>query len=131
MGCLLMKPAVEILEEKLSKRWLSNKAVRDGMIACFIKTFQAYDQKMGRVRSEPQVNKAVHDVAEVVFAEIGVGFEVPTLEELKRIKGMMDERLGLRQIQVSNPGLYEEHERICEALFSKMDSSSEDSARQA
>ncbi len=125
-----MKPAVEILQEKLSKRWLSNKAVRDGMIACFIKTFQAYDQKIGRVRSEPEVNRVVHDVAEVAFAEIGVGFEVPTLEELKRIKGMMNERLGLIQVQMSDPGLYEEHEKICEALFSKMDTSSEDSARQ-
>lgn len=124
-----MKSAIEILEEKLSKRWLSNKAVRDAMMASFIKTLQEYKKNMGQVSSEVEINKVVHDVAEAAFEELDVGFEVPTHGELKRIMGMMNERLGLSQYEGENRSLYEEHESACEKLLSKMDASSEDSAR--
>ena len=124
-----MKPAIEILEEKLSKRWLSNKAVRDAMMASFIKTLQEYKKNMGKVSSEAEINKVVHDVAEAAFKELDVGFEVPTHGELKRIKGMMNERLGLSQFEGENRSLYKEHEKTCEKLLSKMDANSEDSAR--
>lgn len=124
-----MKPASEILQEKLSKKWLSNKAVRDGMVACFIKTLQEHDKRSGQNRSEAEINKIVHQVAEGAFAELGVGFEVPTHGELKRIKEMMNDRLGLTQFQETDRPLFEDHENTCETLLSKMDSSSEDSAR--
>ncbi len=124
-----MKPAVEILEEKLSKRWLSNKAVRDAMIASFIKTLQGYDQNNGKTRSEPEINKLVHNVAETIFQEMGVGFEVPTKKELVQIGQTMVERLGLLEFSGTDRPLLEEHQKVCETLLSKMDESSEDSAR--
>ena len=124
-----MKSAVEILEEKLSKKWLSNKAVRDGMMACFIKTFQDHDKKNGKVRAEAEINKVVHDVAETIFQELDIGFEVPTKQELIQIKGLMNDRLDLTQWGGEDRFLFEEHEKTCEALISKMDESSEDSAR--
>ena len=124
-----MKSAVEILEEKLSKKWLSNKAVRDGMMACFIKTFQEHDKKSGKVRTEAEINKIVHDVGETIFQELGVGFEVPTKEELIRIKKLMNDRLEMAQFGGEDRFLFDEHEKTCEALLSKMDESSEDSSR--
>jgi hypothetical protein len=124
-----MKSAVEILEEKLSKKWLSNKAVRDGMMACYIKTFQEHDKKSGKARTEAEINKIVHDVAEAIFQELGVGFEVPTREELIRIKTLMNDRLEMTQFGGEDRFLFDEHETTCEALLSKMDESSEDSSR--
>ena len=37
-----MEPAEEILKEKLSKRVLSNKTTREGMLACLIVTMMKY-----------------------------------------------------------------------------------------
>lgn len=114
-----MQSAEEILKEKLSKRILSNKTTREGMLACLIVTMLKYLSKKGINSSEEEVRKTIYDYAGEAFTSIKVDFEFPNLEDLKRVKSIVEERIGAPSIKDNAPEIFDEHERICNILFSK------------
>ncbi|HBI24776.1 MAG TPA: hypothetical protein DDX84_11395 [Nitrospiraceae bacterium] len=114
-----MQPAKEILREKLSKRVLSNKTTREGMLASFIVTMMKYYTRKGTNPSEDEVRKTIYDYAGEAFTSINVDFEFPNLEDLKRVKALIEERLGASSLKEDAPEIFSEHERICNVLFGK------------
>lgn len=114
-----MQSSEEILKEKLSKRVLSNKTTREGMLACFVVTMMKYLSLKGIHSTEDEVRKNIYDVASAAFASINVDFEFPNLEDLKRVKGIIEEKIGASSLKKETADLFAEHERICNALFAK------------
>lgn len=114
-----MQAAEEILREKLSKRVLSNKTTREGMLACFIVTMKRYLAKKGINHTEEDVRKKIYDYAGEAFASINVDFEFPNLEDLKRVKAVIEDKIGFPSIKEEVSEIFAEHERVCNTLFSK------------
>jgi len=114
-----MESAAEILKEKLSKRVLSNKTTREGMLASFVLMMMKYLSLQGTDPSEEVVRKKIYDYAVEAFASINVDFEFPTLEDLKRVKGIMEEKIGASSLKEEAAEIFAEHERICNTLFEK------------
>lgn len=114
-----MESAEDILKEKLSKRVLSNKTTREGMLACFILTMMKYLSKKGVNPQEDEVRKKIYDYADEAFASIDVDFEFPDLEDLKRVKAIIEEKIGVSSLRREAAEIFVEHERICKALFAK------------
>ena len=116
-----MQPAAEVLKEKLSKRVLSNKTTREGMLACFVVTMIKYLSLKGDAVSEEKVRKAVYDYAGEAFTSIGVDFEFPGLEDLKKVKAIIEEKIGAPAIKKDAAQIFAEHERLCNELFAKFE----------
>ena len=114
-----MESAEDILKEKLSKRVLSNKTTREGMLACFVVTMMRYLSRKGIHSSEDEVRETIYDYAGEAFASIHVDFEFPDLEDLKRVKGLVEEKVKISSIKEEAPELFAEYERICNTLFAK------------
>jgi len=114
-----MQSAEEILKEKLSKRVLSNKATREGVLACFVSTLSEYLADRGHPETEEEVRKRVYDTACDAFRAIGVDFEFPCLEDLRRVKEILEERFDMTSVKNDAPGLFMKYERICNDLFER------------
>ncbi len=114
-----MRPSEEILKEKLSKRVLSNKTTREGMLSCFVVTMMRYLSFKGFNPSEDEVRRTIYDHADEAFTSIGVDFEFPDLEDLKRVKAIIEEKIDASSLKREATELFSEHENICNALFSK------------
>lgn len=114
-----MEACEDILKEKLSRRVLSNKTTREGMLACLVVTQMKYLSLKGTPQAEDTVRKAIYDFAGEAFASIGVDFEFPNLEDLKKVKAIVEGRINMPSIKQESPELFNEHERICNALFQK------------
>jgi len=116
-----MESCEDILKEKLSKRVLSNKTTREGMLACLVVTWMKYLSMKGASKPEDTVRKAIYDYAGEAFTSIGVDFEFPNLEDLKKVKAVIEERINISSIKKDAPELFNEHERICSTLFQKFE----------
>lgn len=114
-----METAEEILKEKLSKRVLSNKTTREGMLACIIVTMMKYLSSKDINSSEDEVRRKIYDYAGEAFVSIKVDFEFPDLEDLKRVKTIVEEKIGAASIKENAPEIFDEYERTCSILFSK------------
>lgn len=114
------------LQVKLAKKWLSNKAARDGMVECFVLTLERYEEKLSqrgltRENMPTPLKKTVYDCAVDAFKAINVDYELPTKSDLQRIKTMMEERLPFLRMDEVDTDLRKEHERMCSALLEKME----------
>ena len=116
-----MESCEDILKEKLTKRVLSNKTTREGMLACLVVTWMKYLSMKGASKPEDTVRKAIYDYAGGAFTSIGVDFEFPNLEDLKKVKGIIEERINISSIKKDAPELFNGHERICDTLFQKFE----------
>ena len=114
-----MQSAEAILQEKLSKRVLSNKTTREGMLACFIVTMMRYLSLKGIPSSEEEVRKSIYDDANEAFVSIKSDFEFPNLEDLKRVKAILEGKIKASSLKEEAPELFAEHERVCSTLFAK------------
>ncbi len=116
-----MESCEDILKEKLAKRVLSNKTTREGMLACFVVTMMKYLSMKGITRPEDTVRKTIYDYAGEAFSSIGVDFEFPNLEDLKKVKAIIEEKIDVSSIKKDATELFNEHERICSTLFQKFE----------
>ncbi|MBI5406192.1 MAG: hypothetical protein HZA18_00675 [Nitrospirae bacterium] len=114
-----MQSAEEILQEKLSKRVLSNKTTREGMLACFIVTLMKYCSLKGLPSPEEEVRRTIYDNANEAFLAIKSDFEFPSLEDLKRVKTILEDKIKASSLKEEAPELFAAHERICSILFAK------------
>ena len=114
-----MQSAEAILQEKLSKRVLSNKTTREGMLACFIVTMMKYLSMKGIPSSEEEVRKTIYDDSNEAFISIKSDFEFPSLEDLKRVKAILEDKIKASSLKEEAPELFAEHERTCSTLFAK------------
>lgn len=89
------------------------------MLASFIVTMMKYYTRKGTNPSEDEVRKTIYDYAGEAFTSINVDFEFPNLEDLKRVKALIEERLGASSLKEDAPEIFSEHERICNVLFGK------------
>jgi len=115
-----MQSAEEILKEKLSKRVLSNKTTREGMLACFIVTLMKYRTLKGIPSPEEEVRRTIYDNANEAFLAIKSDFEFPSLEDLKRVKAILEDKIKASSLKEEAPELFAEHERTCSILFAKL-----------
>ncbi|MCC7202718.1 MAG: hypothetical protein IT393_08695 [Nitrospirae bacterium] len=116
-----MEACEDILKEKLSKRVLSNKTTREGMLACLVVTRMKFLALRGTPQPEDSVRKAVYDYAGEAFTSIGVDFEFPNLEDLKKVKAIVEGKIDISSIRQEAPELFSEHESICNILFQKFE----------
>ena len=114
-----MQSAEEILKEKLSKRVLSNKTTREGMLACFIVTLMKYRTLKGIPSPEEEVRRTIYDNANEAFLSIKSDFEFPSLEDLKRVKAILEDKIKASSLKEEAPELFAEYERVCNILFAK------------
>ena len=114
-----MESAEDILKEKLSKRVLSNKTTREGMLACFIVTMMRYLSKKGANPSEDEVRRTIYDYASGAFASIRVDFEFPNLDDLRKVKAIIEDKIRASSIKEEAPEIFAEYERTCNTLFAK------------
>lgn len=114
-----MQSAQEILEEKLSKRVLSNKTTREGLIACMIVTLQKYGASTSKPFSEEEVRTRLYDEAYDAFRTIGSDFEFPNLDHLKKVKNMVEKNPWFQEVKHEAPALFSEYEQTCQVLFDK------------
>lgn len=116
-----MEACEDILKEKLSKRVLSNKTTREGLLACFVVTWMKYLSMKGTPQPEDTVRKTIYDYAGEAFTAIGVDFEFPNLQDLNKVKNIIEKKIDIFSIKKEAPELFSEHERICSTLFQKFE----------
>ncbi len=116
-----MDSCEDILKEKLTKRVLSNKTTREGMLSCLVVTWMKYLFLKGAPQPEDVVRKTIYDYAGEAFASIGVDFEFPNLEDLKKVKAIIEKKINISSMKEEAPELVNEHERICSTLFQKFE----------
>ncbi len=114
-----MQSAAEILQEKLSKRVLSNKTTREGLIACMIVTVRKYLEGLSRPAPEMEVRNKMYDEAYEAFRSLGGDFEFPDLDHLKRVKEIVEGKSLLGEIREKAPALFAEYEQTCRTIFDK------------
>jgi hypothetical protein len=114
-----MQSAEEILQEKLSKKVLSNKTTREGLLACMIVTLQKYMSGISRTVSEEEIRLKIYDQAYEAFQSVGGDFEFPNLDDIKRVKQIVEKKTWLQEVQEREPSLFAEYERTCQTLFEK------------
>jgi hypothetical protein len=116
-----MQSAEEILQEKLSKRVLSNKTTREGLLSCMVVTVMRYLSAQGRPEAEEAIRNPIYDEAYEAFRDIGSDFEFPNLDDLKKVKERVEKKSLLEEIRVKDPGRFTEYDRTCQTLFEKYD----------
>lgn len=120
---MMFRDPETFIQEKLSKKMLSANTVRDAMMASFILTLQKKEEEAGVPIPDPvswreAKAREMREVASAAFAGIGAPFEYPTLPQVEQVKAEIEWKYRWDQL---DPGLQEEHERVCRMLFAKFE----------
>lgn len=102
------------LETKLSKKWLSSNAVREGLLTSLILTLQESGEA-------GDVEGRVDRVAQEEFRREQADEEYAPPEILTRVLASIETRLGLERMPAD---LVRRHRDVCAALLAKVDQQS-------
>jgi len=102
------------LEVKLTKKWLSSNAVREGILTSLILTLQAAGE-------DSDIESRVDRAAQEEFKRHQADEEYAPPQTLRVVLAALDQRLGLDRLPED---AVRRHREICEALLRKIDPSS-------
>ncbi|MBI1824457.1 MAG: hypothetical protein HY200_01765 [Nitrospirae bacterium] len=112
----------KILERKLSKKFLSPNAVRDGFIESYCVLLKAFQQKNGNFGSDADINDKTFALVRDLYREKEIHYEIPPKSVILKVNDLIKEKLNANQIQKAVPEAYLSHEKICQELLDRMDS---------
>ena len=116
---------VDRLRQRLARPAISVKDARDGVLDCFVATYQeglaaGLEGVLG-VEAEPdQVARVAAGIFRKRLANHGASFEEPTVEALARVKDEADQELHFAKLPVE---IQATHDRVCELLLAKAEGS--------
>lgn len=102
------------LEAKLTKKWLSSNAVREGIMTSLILALRAAGE-------DNDIETRVDRAAQEEFKRHQVDEEYASPQTLRVVLSALEQRLGLDQLP---EGAVRRHREICETLLGKVDTSS-------
>lgn len=106
---------IQLLQSLLKKEELSPVEVRNGVVACFIKTNREFVQRrLGNVDMQ-KVDVALEHLMEPVFEQYQIDAEHPDLLLLKRAQEVLEAQSGFE----ADPELVKMHKDVIGALFAK------------
>jgi hypothetical protein len=104
---------IQLLQTLLQKEELSPVEVRDGVVACFIKTNRAFVQRrLGNVDIQ-KVDSALENLMNPIFEQYQIDPECPDLLLLKRAQEVLEAQSGFE----ADPELIKMHKNVIGALF--------------
>jgi hypothetical protein len=111
-----------ILERKLSKKFLSPNAVRDGFIESYCVLLRAYQKKSGLTESDSEINDKTFAMIREIYRLNEIHYEIPPKSVILRVDELIKIKLNAKQIQNLVPEAYLSHEKTCQDLLDRMDS---------
>lgn len=102
------------LDAKLTKKWLSSNAVREGLLTSLILTLR-------ETGDEDDVDTRVDRAAQEEFKRVQADEEYAPPDALRRVLAALEQRLGFDRLP---PDAVGRHRALCEALLAKVDPSS-------
>ncbi|MHB8481270.1 MAG: hypothetical protein ACYDBV_00820 [Nitrospiria bacterium] len=109
------------LERKLTKKFLSPNAVRDGFIESYCLLIKGYQQKEGTFTSDSDINQKTFSLVREIYRENDIHYEIPPKPVILRVNELIKKKLNMDRIQNGIPEAYLEHEKTCRELLSRMD----------
>ena len=102
------------LDVKLTKKWLSSNAVREGLLTSLILTLQEAGEA-------GDVEGRVDRVAQEEFRRVQADEEYAPPETLRTVLAAVEARLGVERLPAE---LIKRHRDVCAALLAKVDQQS-------
>jgi hypothetical protein len=112
----------KILERKLTKKFLSPNAVRDGFIESYCILLKKFHQKQGSYTSDAEINDKTFSLVREIYREKDIHYEIPPKPVILKVNELIKEKLNTDQMKREVPEGYSEHEKVCQALLDRMDS---------
>ncbi len=109
------------LERKLTKKFLSPNAVRDGFIESYCVLIKEFQEKEGTFTSDSEINQKTFSIVREIYRENDIHYEIPPRSVILKVDELIKKKLNVDQIQKGVPGAYLEHEKTCKELLSRMD----------
>jgi hypothetical protein len=116
---------VERLRRRLARPAISVKDARDGVLDCFVATYQeglaaGLEGVLGVEAGPDQVARIAAGIFRKRLANHGSSFEQPSIEALARVKEEADQELHFAKLPVE---IQSTHDRVCELLLAKAEGS--------
>ena len=116
---------VDRLRQRLARPAISVKDARDGVLDCFVATYQeglaaGLEGVLGVEAGPDQVARVAAGIFRKRLANHGASFEEPTVEALARVKDEADQELHFAKLPVE---IQATHDRVCELLLAKAEGS--------
>ncbi len=102
------------LDAKLTKKWLSSNAVREGLLTSLILTLR-------ETGGEDDVETRVDRAAQEEFARVQADEEYAPPDALRRVLTALEQRLGFDRLPSDAVG---RHRDVCATLLAKVDQQS-------
>lgn len=112
----------KILERKLTKKFLSPNAVRDGFIESYCALLKKFQQKQGIYTSDAEINDKTFSLVREIYREKDIHYEIPPKPVILKVDEMIKEKLNADLIQREVPEAYSNHIKVCQSLLERMDS---------
>jgi hypothetical protein len=109
------------LERKLSRKFLSPNAVRDGFIESYCILLKAFQQKKGNYLSDSEINDRTFSMVRDLYREKDIHYEIPPKPVIMEVNRWIQERLNIGDIKGVVPEAFQRHERTCQELLDRMD----------
>lgn len=109
------------LERKLTKKFLSPNAVRDGFIESYCVLIKKFQEREGIFTSDSEINQKTFSLVREIYRENDIHYEIPPRSVILQVNEMIQKKLNVDQIQKGVPEAYLEHEKTCKELLSRMD----------
>lgn len=116
---------VERLRQRLARPAISMKDARDGVLDCFVATYQeglaaGLEGVLGLDAGPDQVARVAAGIFKKRLENHGASFDEPTVEALARVKEEADQELHFASLPVE---IQATHDRVCELLLAKAEGS--------
>jgi hypothetical protein len=112
----------KILERKLTKKFLSPNAVRDGFIESYCVLLKKFQQKQGNYTSDAEINDKTFALVRETYREKDIHYEIPPKPVILLVNAIIKEKLNAEKLKKEVPEAYLEHEKVCQELLDRMDS---------
>ncbi len=110
------------LERKLTKKFLSPNAVRDGLTESYCVLIKKLREKEGPFISDSEINNSTFSLVRETYRENDIHYEIPPKPVILQVDEMVRKKLNVDRIQKEVPEAYLEHQRVCQELLDRMDS---------
>ncbi|MFI5305472.1 MAG: hypothetical protein ACHQYP_11860 [Nitrospiria bacterium] len=111
----------KVLERKLTKKFLSPNAVRDGFIESYCVLLKAFQQKQGNRQTDAEINDNTFALIREIYRVKDIHYEIPPKPVILKVDEFIKEKLNINQIKREVPEAFLQHEKVCRELINRMD----------
>ncbi|HXN06428.1 MAG TPA: hypothetical protein VN944_05125 [Nitrospiria bacterium] len=109
------------LQRKLTKKYLSPNAVRDGFIESYCLLLKNYQTAKGAFTSEADLNQKTFSMVRDIYRENDIHYEIPPKSVILYVDGLVRSKINLLEIEKAVPEPFREHERVCRELLLRLE----------